>query len=75
MGVPGAGMRAPASLPPAPLPNTGWADWPYTQVWAAQVACYLSDHGSQYVQFKDLSNERYITEDMTWFVAAGWKTH
>lgn len=75
MGVPGAGIRAPASLPAAPLPNTAWADWPYTQVWAAQVACYLSDHSTQYVQLKDLSNERYITEDMTWFVAAGWKTH
>lgn len=74
MGVPGPGLHPPASLPPAPLPDTGWADWPYTRVWAAQVACFLADH-SHFHELKSLSNDRYITEDMTAFVADGWKTN
>jgi hypothetical protein len=75
MGVPGPGQHPPASLPAAPLPNTGYADWPYTQVWGAQVACFLADHGSEFGQLKSLSDERFITEDMVLFAAGGWKTN
>ena len=75
MGVPGAGLNPPASLPPAPLPDTGWADWPYARTWAAQVAVFLSNHSNEFNQLKPLSNDRYITEDMVLFVADGWKTN
>jgi hypothetical protein len=74
MGVPPAGSHPPASLPAAPLPDTGWADWPYTRVWASQVACFLSSH-SQFAQIKSLAPGRFITEDMTLFVADGWRTN
>lgn len=75
MGVPGPGQQPPASLPAAPLANTGWADWPYTQVWGAQVACFLADHSGEFGQLKSLSDERFITEDMVLFAADGWKTN
>ena len=74
MSVPPPGSHPPASLPAAPLPDTGWADWPYTRVWASQIACFLSDH-SDFVQVKGLSNDRFITEDMQLFAATGWKTN
>lgn len=75
MGIPNPGQGPPPTLPPAPLKDTGWADWPYTQVWAAQVACFTADHSTQFSQLKGLSNERFITEDMVAFVADGWKTN
>lgn len=75
MGVPRAGQSPPASLPAAPLPDTGWSDWPYTQVWGAQVACFLEDHSGEFGPLKSLSDERFITEDMVWFAADGWKTN
>ncbi len=74
-GVPPYGAKPPATLAPAPLPDTGWADWPYSHVWAAQVACFTGGHSSQFVQLKGLSSERYITEDMDLFVAEGWHTN
>ena len=75
MGIPGPGMTPPASLPPPPLKDTGWADWPYTHVWAAQIACFLSDHSTQFGKLKSLSSERFIAEDMDAFVASGWNTN
>jgi hypothetical protein len=75
MGVPGPNMRPPPSLPPAPLKDTGWADWPYTQVWAAQVACFAVDHSNKFGQIKNTSTEQFITEDMVLFAADGWKTN
>jgi hypothetical protein len=75
MGVPGRGLKPPASLPPAPLPNTGWADWPYTRVWAAQVACYLAGHSRQFQQLKSPASGQFISENMDWFMAEGWQTN
>lgn len=75
IGVPGRGARPPASLPPAPLPNTGWADWPYAHVWAEQVACFIADHSSQFQELKSLSTERCIAENMSLFMAQGWNTN
>jgi hypothetical protein len=74
-GIPGPGQQPPPSLPPAPSPKTGWADWPYTQVWAAQMACFISGHSTQFGKLQDLSTERFITEDVDAFVASGWKTN
>jgi hypothetical protein len=74
MGVPGPGRHPPASLSAAPLPDTGWADWPYTRVWTSQIACFLSDH-SDFAQMQVVSAGRYITEDMQLFGATGWTTN
>jgi hypothetical protein len=74
-GIPGAGQSPPPSLPPAPSPKTGWADWPYTQVWAAQMACFISAHSTQFGKLQALSKDRFITEDVDAFVASGWKTN
>lgn len=75
MWIPQRGTTPPATLPPAPLKDSGWADGPYTRVWAAQVACFLSDHSTQFGKLKDLSTGRFITEDMNAFVASGWHTN
>ena len=75
LGVPGRGMKPPATLPPPPLPRTGWADWPYADVWAAQAMCFTADHSSQFGELKSLSNERSIAEDMSLFMAQGWYTN
>ena len=75
LNVPGRGMTPPATLPPPPLPDTDWADWPYDRVWAAQVMCYIADHSGQFGELKSLSNERSIAEDMSLFMAQGWYTN
>ena len=75
MSVPPPGSHPPASLPAAPLPDTGWSEAPYTSVWASQIACYLRDHSSRFGLLKSLSDDRYLTEDMQLFVAEGWRTN
>jgi hypothetical protein len=75
MGVPPAGTHPPASLPPAPLKDTGWSDLPYARVWASQVAFFLSNHSCKFAQLEIPSNERYVTEDMVLFAADGWSTN
>ncbi|HTV43240.1 MAG TPA: hypothetical protein VMF08_21935 [Candidatus Sulfotelmatobacter sp.] len=75
LSVPGRGMRPPATLPVPPLPDTGWADWPYDRVWAAQVMCFIADHSGQFQELKSLSNERSIAEEMSLFMAQGWNTN
>lgn len=75
MWVPKPGTIAPAALPPAPLKDSGWSDRPYTRVWAAQVASFLSDHSTEFGQLKRLSPERFVAEDMNAFVASGWQTN
>lgn len=74
-GIPQPGTTPPASLPPAPLKDTGWSDAPYTRVWVPQVACFVADHSLKFVQFESPSTESYVTEDMVLFAADGWKTN
>jgi uncharacterized membrane protein len=38
------GKTSPRSLPPPPLPDTGWDSEPYRVVWTLQLAARLSDH-------------------------------
>ena len=75
MSVPATGTPTPPNLPPAPLPDTGWADAPYTRVWISQVACLLADHSTDFEKLKSLSMERFLAENMSLFVASGWKTN
>ena len=74
-GIPGPGQVPPPSLPPAPLPETGWADQPYARVWTAQTACFIAAHSTQFGKLQALSTDRFITEDAEAFVASGWKTN
>lgn len=75
MRIPATGTRPPASLPPAPLPGTGWSDAPCTRVWTSQVACLLVDHSTNFEKLKSVSMERFLAENMSLFVAGGWKTN
>ncbi len=75
MSVPPLGSHPPASLPAAPLPDTGYSEAPYTRVWASQIACYLRDHSNQFGLVKSLSDDPYFTENMQLFVAWGWNTN
>jgi hypothetical protein len=75
MGIRPRGTPAPPSLPPAPLKDSGWSDFPYARNWASQVADFLSNHSRKFVQFENPSAERYVTEDMALFAADGWNTN
>ncbi len=75
MAVPQRGAPAPATLPPPPLPGSGWSENPYTYVWARQTAQFIADHSGEFQQLKSLSGERFITENAVAFVASGWRTN
>ncbi|MDD5139978.1 MAG: hypothetical protein PHY43_06940 [Verrucomicrobiales bacterium] len=68
----------PSNLPAAPLESSGWADMPYTQVWASQVGHFLSDHSLQFERMDVISKtnaaEVNIAELAELFMASGWKT-
>ncbi len=78
-GITHPGALPPASLPAAPLKSSGWADMPYTQVWASQAGHFLSDHSLQFEQVEILSKtngvEVNIAELAELFMACGWKTN
>jgi hypothetical protein len=69
------GAKPPPPLPPAPLPDTGWDEKPYARVWAAQMVCFVANHSTQFGKLQDLSNERFIIENVDAFVASGWNTN
>jgi hypothetical protein len=41
------GQGAPAPLPSAPLPQTGWFIGPYLIFWGREAGHYLEEHGLQ----------------------------
>jgi hypothetical protein len=45
----------PVVLPPAPNPQTGWADLPYSYTWSMQVGYYVQTHAR---------NWRFVTPPM-----------
>ena len=73
MDVPDPGTVAPATLPPAPLANSGWSETPYTMVWASQVAHLVGDHATEFVRVKNPATGNQIIENTELFMAAGWK--
>jgi hypothetical protein len=73
MDVPDPGTAAPASLPPAPLPMSGWSEMPYTMVWASQVAHLIGDRAARFGRVKNPTAGRQIIENTELFVADGWK--
>lgn len=75
MAIPAPGTKPPAALPPPPLPDSGWSDWPYERVWANQIACFIAAHSTQFGKLKSLSSERFVAENMNAFVASGWRTN
>jgi hypothetical protein len=76
-GITRLGALSPSSLPAAPLKSSGWADVPYTQVWASQTGHFLSDHSLHYERMDDLSKtdaaEVNVAELAELFMASGWK--
>ncbi|HEY5298499.1 MAG TPA: hypothetical protein VIK59_11300 [Verrucomicrobiae bacterium] len=73
MDIPDAGTVAPASLPPAPLKNSGWSEAPYTLVWSSQAAHLLGDHALQFSRVKNSAAGMQVIENMELFMAEGWK--
>jgi hypothetical protein len=73
MDVPDAGTAAPASLPPAPLPQSGWSETPYTYVWNSQLAHLLGDHAKQFQRVKNPTAGMGFIENTELFVAEGWR--
>jgi hypothetical protein len=68
------GTPPPASLPPAPLPESGWSDAPYQRIWLAQVACFLGEH-SRHLERVQTSpaGEVNPNEDLELVQAVGWQ--
>jgi hypothetical protein len=65
---------APADLPPAPNPQTGWYDEPYTRVWGAQLSYLLASHAtSAQVLPEPPGWSVNPLENMRVFVFSGWR--
>jgi hypothetical protein len=73
MDVPDPGTPSPASLPPAPLPTSGWSETPYTMVWASQVGHLIGDHATQFGRVKNPTAGKPVIENTELFMADGWK--
>ncbi|MDA2923801.1 hypothetical protein MYX65_03930 [Acidobacteria bacterium AH-259-L09] len=71
--LPRLGVAEP-SLPPAPNSPWGWLEWPYQEVWSAQVGFFLLTHGlrSQFVRIPvDGPVSEY--ENLQLLVVQGWR--
>jgi hypothetical protein len=69
-----AGTPPPDSLPPAPLPGSGWGDAPYHRTWLAQVSCYLGEHSCQLDRvYSSVAGEVNPNEDLDLVQASGWQ--
>ena len=73
MDVPDPGTTAPATLPPAPLPLSGWSETPYTMVWTSEVAHLVGDHAVQFARVRNSTAGKQIIENTELFLAEGWK--
>ena len=68
------GTPAPADLPPAPLPGSGWSDAPYQRVWLAQVACLLGESAAHVERvYRSPAGEVNPNEDLELVQASGWQ--
>jgi hypothetical protein len=78
-GITRPGTLPPASLPAAPLKTSGWADLPYTQVWASQASHFLSDHSLQFQRLEPASKINpapvNVAESADLLMASGWRTN
>lgn len=66
------GTPAPPDLPPAPLPDTGWVDEPYSWTWTIQTVNYLTTNAKNFGQIKPVTNLRCVAEYAGLYVAEGW---
>jgi hypothetical protein len=78
-GITRPGTLSPPSLLPAPFTHSGWADLPYTQVWASQVSHFLGAHSLQFEAVKNPPDtsltEVNLAEYAELLVASGWKNN
>jgi len=73
MDIPEPGTVAPASLPPAPLPRSGWSEGPYTMVWNSQLAHLVGEHARRFQRVKNPTAGLNIIENTELFLAEGWQ--
>ncbi len=68
------GTNAPASLPPPPLPNSGWNETPYSITWNNQLG-WLLRHRSTNIECLDRGNEENLNlnERAALSKVTGWK--
>jgi len=70
--IPAPGTPPPPDLPPAPLPDTGWSDEPYSVAWTFQAMQFLSDHSRSFVLVSNPGTSQHTAENMELFLAQGW---
>lgn len=73
--IPKPGTQALPALPSPPLKNLGWAEDPYSFVWASQMSHFIAAHSREYVEIRPPSSGFYITENVELLAARGWKTN
>jgi hypothetical protein len=66
------GVLKPQTLPPPPLPLSGWSPDPYVGLWISQTAFLLAGHAGQMHVVENPENESYITEQMDLLIIDGW---
>ena len=71
--IPAPGTPAPADLPPAPLPGSGWVEDPYEFVWSMQAMQFLSIHSRAFGLVTNSDASPHIAENMELFLAEGWE--
>lgn len=72
--IPAPGKPMEADLPPPPLKFSGWSDRPYNQLWAPQVAQFLSDHSRSFELVYCTTNQNVnFIENLRLRVAEGWR--
>jgi hypothetical protein len=66
---------SPPSLPPAPTPQYGWSDAPYTTAWGGQLMYFLMHHGTNSSLLVDpATNHVHALENMALLVTRGWRS-
>jgi hypothetical protein len=70
-----AAVEKPELLPPAPTGRSGWADPPYAEAWAAQVAYLVKAH-AQRAEFVSVAAPLAVNlyEDVPLLVVEGWRS-
>jgi hypothetical protein len=70
--VPPPGVTIPSSLPPPPLPDTGWNSMPYELLWSKQVGSWLHSRSSA-CRNVDPGVRGGQLEDVHLIVCDGWR--
>jgi Dolichyl-phosphate-mannose-protein mannosyltransferase len=69
---PKMGQPAP-SIPPPPLPGSGWYAGPYFEIWGEEAAYFLSQHVAKVETVPDPVTEETCYEHYPLLIASGWR--